>query len=75
MPAGNAISSAITMPANPSDNVAGRRSINVTVTGSPLRKLTPRSPVAAEPTNPKNCETIGRSRPLADRNASYASGV
>ena len=50
VPAGSAISAAITMPAAASDNVAGSRSISVTVTGSPLRKLTPRSPVSAEPT-------------------------
>ena len=49
MPAGSAITSAITMPDQPSDTVAGRRSSSVTVTGSPLRKLTPRSPVSAEP--------------------------
>ena len=33
----------------PNDSVAGSRSNNVMVTGSPLRKLTPRSPVSAEP--------------------------
>ncbi len=49
MPAGSAIGSAITMPTSPSDSVAGSRSSSVTVTGSPLRKLTPRSPVSAEP--------------------------
>ncbi len=49
MPAGSAINSAITMPTKPSDTVAGRRSSNVIVTGSPLRKLTPRFPVSAEP--------------------------
>ena len=49
MPAGSAISSAMTIPTNASDTVAGSRSSSVTVTGSPLRKLTPRSPVSAEP--------------------------
>lgn len=50
MPAGTAISSATTMPTTASDTVAGSRSNRITVTGSPLRKLTPRSPVSAEPT-------------------------
>ena len=49
MPAGSAISSAMTMPTTASDTVAGSRSSRITVTGSPLRKLTPRSPVSAEP--------------------------
>ncbi len=49
-PSGIAMSSAMTMPTRPSETVAGSRSSSVTVTGSPLRKLTPRSPRTAEPT-------------------------
>ncbi len=49
MPAGRAMSSAMMIPTTASEMVAGRRSSSVTVTGSPLRKLTPRSPVSAEP--------------------------
>jgi hypothetical protein len=48
MPAGSAISRAITMPATPSDAVAGSRSTRIAATGSPFRKLTPRSPVSAD---------------------------
>jgi hypothetical protein len=50
MPAGSAITNAITIPAAASDTVAGNRSSSTSVTGSPLRKLTPRSPRTADAT-------------------------
>ncbi len=49
MPAGRATSIAMTIPTTASETVAGSRSSRIAVTGSPLRKLTPRSPVSADP--------------------------
>ncbi|CAH0280330.1 hypothetical protein SRABI128_03628 [Microbacterium sp. Bi128] len=46
-PAGTEMSSAITRPTTASEIVAGNRCSSVVVTGCPLRKLTPRSPVTA----------------------------
>ena len=51
------MSSATTIEATASDNVAGSRSRISAVTGSPLRKLTPRSPVTACPIQVKYCAT------------------
>ena len=50
MPAGSAISNAMTMPTIAERHGGGQPlEQRSAVTGSPLRKLTPRSPVSAEP--------------------------
>ena len=70
VPSGTAMTSATTIEASASVIVAGSRSAISAVTVSPLRKLTPRSPVSALPNQPKNCVTSGSSSPDRSRSAS-----
>jgi hypothetical protein len=70
VPSGMAITSATRIEANASVRVAGSRSAIREVTVSPLRKLTPRSPVSARPSQLKNWVTSGWSRPDRSRSAS-----
>jgi hypothetical protein len=70
VPSGTAISSATRIEANARVSVAGSRSAISEVTVSPLRKLTPRSPVRARPSQPANCARSGWSSPDRSRRAS-----